>query len=142
MSINKLLNNLQKVKRTGDGKWLACCPSHNDRTASLAITDNGDGRILINCFAGCDTYSILRSVGLDWSDVMPEKSISNNAKPVKSIIYASEALQIIRFESQVILAIAYAIRRTSIIDTDMISRLEKAMQTINKAYDATGIMEK
>lgn len=139
MSVQKLLNNLQKVKRTGDGKWLACCPAHQDRTASLAITDNGDGRILINCFAGCDTYSILRSVGLDWADVMPEKSVSNYEKPVKSVIYATDALNIIRFESQVILAIAYDIKKRGIIDTEMIERLEKAMQIINKAHGAANV---
>lgn len=139
MSVDKLLNNLQKVKRTGDGKWLACCPSHQDRTASLAITDNGDGRILINCFAGCDTYSILRSVGLDWADVMPEKSVSNYEKPVKSVIYATDALNIIRFESQVILAIAYDIKKRGMIDTEMIERLEKAMQIINKAHGAANV---
>lgn len=139
MSVDKLLNNLQKVKRTGDGKWLACCPSHQDRTASLAITDNGDGRILINCFAGCDTYSILRSVGLDWADVMPEKSVSNYEKPVRSVIYATDALNIIRFESQVILAIAYDIKKRGMIDTEMIERLEKAMQIINKAHGAANV---
>lgn len=139
MSVNKLLNNLQKVKRTGEGKWIACCPSHNDRTASLAITDNGDGRILINCFAGCDTYSILRSVGLEWADVMPEKSIGNNEKPIKQIIYASDALRIIRFESQVMLAIAYDITKTGIADLEMIKRMERSMQTINKAYEAANV---
>lgn len=139
MSVQKLLNNLQKVKRTGDGKWLACCPAHQDRTASLAITDNGDGRILINCFAGCDTYSILRSVGLDWADVMPEKSVSNYEKPVKSVIYATDALNIIRFESQVILAIAYDIKKRGMIDAEMIERLEKAMQIINKAHGASNV---
>lgn len=139
MSVDKLLNRLQKVKRTGNGKWMCQCPSHQDRTASLIITDNGDGRILINCFAGCDTYSILQSIGLDWSDVMPEKSISNNEKPVKNIIYASEALRIIRFESQVMLAIAYDITKKAIADVEMIKRMERSMQIINKAYEASNV---
>lgn len=139
MSVDKLLNNLQKVKRTGEGKWIACCPAHQDRTASLAVTDNGDGRILINCFAGCDTYSILRSVGLEWADVMPEKSITNNEKPVKQIIYASDALRIIRFESQVMLAIAYDITKSGIADIEMIKRMQRSMQIINKAYEASNV---
>ena len=139
MSIENLLNNLQNVKRTGNNKWMCKCPSHNDRTASLVITDNGDGRILINCFAGCDTYSILRSVGFDWADVMPENAISNNEKPIKQIIYATDALKIIRFETQVILAIAYDIKKKGIVDTEMINRLEKAMQIINKASEAANV---
>lgn len=139
MSIENILGRLQKVKRTGNGKWMCQCPAHNDKTASLVITDNGDGRILINCFAGCDTYSILQSVGLDWADVMPEKAISNHEKPVKSIIYATDALNLIRFESQVVLAIAYDIRKRGLVDNEMIDRLEKAMQIINKAHGAANV---
>jgi len=139
MNLQKILNNLQKVKRTSDGKYIACCPAHNDRTASLAINDNGDGRILLNCFAGCDTYSILNAIGLDWSDVMPESAIGHTLKPVKTIIYATEALSIIKFETQVILAIAFEMKKRGLADNDMIERLDKAMQTIHKAMEASNV---
>jgi len=139
MNLQKILNNLQKVKRTSEGKYIACCPAHNDRTASLAITDNGDGRILINCFAGCDTYSILIAIGLDWADVMPESAIGHAAKPIKAIIYASEALSIIKFETQVIMAIAYEIKKHGIVDNEMIKRLDNSMQTIHKAMEASNV---
>jgi len=36
MSIENLLNRLTKVKG-GRGRWTACCPSHEDRSPSLAI---------------------------------------------------------------------------------------------------------
>lgn len=138
MSIETLLSRLNKVKRTGNGKWMCQCSAHQDKTASLVITDNGDGRILLNCFAGCDTYSILRSVGLDWADVMPDNAISHHEKPVKSIIYATDALRLIRFETQVILAIAYDMKK-GFIDSDMSSRLEQAMQLIHKAERACNV---
>lgn len=139
MSIDALLNNLNKVKRTGDGKWLACCPSHNDKTASLAITDNGDGRILINCFAGCDTYSVLSAVGLDWGDVMPEKQLGHNLKPVKQVIYASDALKIIQYEARIVMASAFAISNNKPLSLDELERLKKSMNMINKAVEGAGL---
>jgi len=61
------------------GRWhgssgTACCPCHEDREPSLSITDGRAGRLLVNCFAGCDGVDVLvalRSLGLlegrsDW----------------------------------------------------------------------------
>lgn len=54
------------------GKWhgrygLACCPAHGDRRPSLTLADGTDGRLLLNCKAGCrfeDVLSALRDRGL------------------------------------------------------------------------------
>lgn len=37
-----------------DGSWMARCPAHEDKSASLHISPGHDGAILIKCFAGCD----------------------------------------------------------------------------------------
>jgi hypothetical protein len=138
MSLDTLLSRLTKVKRNGQGSWMACCPNHADKTASLAIKDLDDGRIIINCFAGCDTYSILNSVGLDWVDVMPEKMDDHAHKPVKQLIYPSDALRIIRFETQIVLYCAYKQRKSSLTNDD-IERLELAMQRIHKAMEISNV---
>lgn len=139
MSVDKILNKLDKVKKTGQGKWMCKCPVHPDKTASLAISDIGDGRILVNCFAGCDTYSILQSIGLDWADLMPENANSQREKPVKQIIYATDALRLIKFETQIILYIAYEMRKKGSPDADGLDRLEKSMQLIHKACEAANV---
>lgn len=43
------------ARPTGEGQWLARCPAHADRTPSLAIRDGEGGRVLVRCWAGCDT---------------------------------------------------------------------------------------
>ena len=53
------------VARIG-GKWsgntaMCRCPSHADRTPSLAIRQ-GDRGILVTCHAGCDAADILRAL--------------------------------------------------------------------------------
>lgn len=82
MKIENLLNALRKVRVTGSGEWVACCPAHDDRSPSLAIKDNGDGRILVHCFAGCPVEEVLGSVGMTLSDLMPEKAIDHRVKRV------------------------------------------------------------
>lgn len=43
--------------------FTARCPCHDDKTASLSISIK-DGRILLHCFAGCQTEGIVRDLGL------------------------------------------------------------------------------
>lgn len=76
MDIELLLSKLDKVKG-GNGKWMACCPAHGDKSPSLGIKQAKD-RILINCFAGCGATEVLDSIGLDYSALYPEE---RNSKP-------------------------------------------------------------
>ena len=71
MDIEKIISKLEYCKQVAPEKWLARCPSHNDKSPSLSIRDNGD-RILINCFAGCGALDVLNAIGCDWADVMPK----------------------------------------------------------------------
>jgi hypothetical protein len=71
--INNLLNRLDKVKNIGTGKWIALCPAHNDKKPSLAVKLADDDKILLKCWCGCDVQSIVSSIGLTLSDLMPEK---------------------------------------------------------------------
>ena len=52
MTIDNVLARLKNVKQTSKETYLACCPSHDDRTPSLSIRGLADGRILIHCLVG------------------------------------------------------------------------------------------
>lgn len=65
-----LLDRLQNVKRSGDG-WSARCPAHEDHNNSLSIVEGQDGRVLLNCFAGCDVQGIVAAVDLQMRDLFP-----------------------------------------------------------------------
>ena len=135
MNIDYFLSRFQGVKSTGKNRWVCKCSAHQDRLPSMAVSIDND-RILINCFAGCGVYEILTAAGLDWPDIMPEKDGNETNKPKKQIIYATEALELIRFESQIIMACAIAMKNKTLTPRDL-SRAEQAMQTINKCYEAT-----
>jgi len=68
-----ILDRLDKVKENGPGRWLACCPAHQDRSPSLSVRETPDGTILVKCFAECPTPDVLAAVGLELKDLFPQR---------------------------------------------------------------------
>lgn len=56
-----------RVKSHG-GYYTAQCPSHDDRNASLSVSQ-GDKGARLRCHAGCETKTIVLDLGLNWPDV-------------------------------------------------------------------------
>jgi hypothetical protein len=50
---------------------MAQCPAHGDRVPSLSVTEV-DGKVLVRCFAGCETTDILAALGLTWADLFDQ----------------------------------------------------------------------
>lgn len=73
MKLQKILSHFKNVKPNPSGGYLALCPAHADRDPSLSIGQSQDGKILLKCFAGCDTKDIMQAAGLSWDDLFPEK---------------------------------------------------------------------
>ena len=92
MNIETLTSRLDSVKETGQGKYVARCPAHDDKSPSLAIKDCDDGRILLHCFAGCEAEDVLASIGLTFTDTRPNvirnhlTSIRNHAAKLSKLI--------------------------------------------------------
>lgn len=53
-----------RVSRSGGG-YLAQCPAHEDRRASLSI-GRGNGKALLNCHAGCSVDDVRAALKLPW----------------------------------------------------------------------------
>lgn len=73
MAIDDLLGRLDKVKRTGEGRWSARCPAHKDKGPSLSVRELDDGRVLLHCFAGCAAADVVRAAGLKLDDLFPPR---------------------------------------------------------------------
>lgn len=56
--IDDVLAALPDAKKTPNG-WQARCPAHQDDRASLAVAVGEDGRVIVNCFAGCSFDEIV-----------------------------------------------------------------------------------
>ena len=72
MRLDDFLSRLEGVRRSGAG-YVARCPAHDDRRASLSVAEGDDGRILLTCFAGCDTQAVCAALGLTLADLFGEK---------------------------------------------------------------------
>ena len=81
-----LLSRLNKVKSTGANKWKACCPAHDDKHPSLAITETSDGTVLVRCWSGCSADSIVRAIGLKLRDLFPSNTGRARTGPSKAAI--------------------------------------------------------
>ena len=71
MYLSELLSHLSGVRRGGQG-FVAKCPTHNDEKQSLSVAED-QGRILIKCFAGCETKSIVEKLGITWQDLFDKR---------------------------------------------------------------------
>jgi len=132
MSAVNLLNALQKVKKTKEGQWMACCPAHEDKNESLSIKELPDGRILIHCFAECAASEVLSSVGLGYEDLFPDRESRNQTRQK---ISWSEAYKILSMEGLVLFHVAKAIQRGEKVESD---RLMECLIKIDKINQMIG----
>lgn len=68
MELSEIILRFNTHKRLKKDSYQVRCPCHNDKNASLTITEAGD-KILMKCHAGCDTRDIVRAVGLTMADL-------------------------------------------------------------------------
>jgi hypothetical protein len=71
--IDNVLGHLQGVRRSG-ADWVARCPHHEDKQASLSVKEGDGGTVLLHCFAGCGTADVVVSAGLAFVDLFPPGS--------------------------------------------------------------------
>lgn len=72
-NVDQLIARLDGVKQTRPNQWLARCPAHEDHSPSLSIKETAEGLLLLKCWAGCETESILTALNLSFSDLFPER---------------------------------------------------------------------
>lgn len=71
MNATEFVSRLE-ARQTGPGRWIARCPSHKDRSPSLGVREAEDGKILINCRAGCAPSEVVGALGLGLQDLFPD----------------------------------------------------------------------
>ncbi len=77
MTLNELLPRLKGV--SGSGKqYSARCPAHDDKRASLSISEGTNGKILLNCHAGCAYDDIVAALGLQRSDLFQQPTAAQD----------------------------------------------------------------
>ena len=128
------MNNFDGVRETGNGQYSCRCPAHEDKSASLGIKEGDEGRILLNCFAGCGVSSIIESVGLEWKDILPDNQLYQ-AEKHKFNPFA--VLKMIRDEVLIIGLASADIRKGKPLNDKDHMRLLEAVANVRDAYSKT-----
>lgn len=71
MTLSDILSRLEGVKGR-DGKYMARCPNHGDKTPSLSVSLGEDGKTILHCFAGCSTEDVVWAMGMTMKDLFVE----------------------------------------------------------------------
>lgn len=81
MELPEFLSKLSGVKSNGDG-YTAHCPAHEDKRNSLSVAEN-DGRLLIKCFAGCETKDVVSAMDLKLADLFTAQRPARNGRDIE-----------------------------------------------------------
>lgn len=89
MEFRQFLSLLDGVRGT-DSQYTARCPAHDDKRASLCVSQGSDGRILLKCQAGCDWREVIAALGVKKADLFPQKGpkITGTVRPALVATYA------------------------------------------------------
>jgi hypothetical protein len=139
--VENFIQRLGKV-RGRNGSWTAQCPAHEDKSPSLSVRETEDGRVLVHCFGGCDIQSVLGAVGMDMTDLFPdrpERYDGHTTKQVKPAFYASDLLRIASFECLVVMIAAYDMAKGKRLSNEDMERLKVAQQRIEEVVVYAGI---
>lgn len=139
MAADQLLSQLENVKRTGPGRWIARCPAHADKRASLSIRELEDGRILVHDFAGCSVQEVVAAVGLDMAALFPEREIQHG-KPERRPIPAADILRCVAFEALIVSVAAGAMLAGEPLSSVDRERLTLAVVRLQAAVKAGGLV--
>lgn len=134
MPIEYILERLENVRKTGPGRFIARCPAHADRRASLSIRELDDGRILLHDFAGCSVHEVLTALGLDFEALFPERV--HHGKPERRPFPATDVLRAVSFEARVASIISLDLAKGAALSDARRERLLIAAERLGAAASA------
>lgn len=134
MNIESFIVFFDKVHRSGKEKEYIClCPAHNDKQASLSLKELSDGRILIHCFAGCSALNVLDAVGLEFSDIIPDKI--GEFKPQTKSFNPYVVMGQVKKETLLVALAALELSKGNKLSQEDLDRLLLASDKLREAYE-------
>lgn len=99
MDVRDILNRLTGVKG-GSGQWYARCPAHDDKHQSLSVSIGQDGRVLLNCHAGCSVENVAAAMGLTVKDLFVDKPKVQERPTITEIYTYPNGAQKLRYSDK------------------------------------------
>lgn len=90
ITIDTVLSRLEHVKKTGTNQWKASCPcaghKHEDKTQSLTVHLNADGKIDVFCHVGHTLEEICEAMQIKTTDLLPAQQDKTSADKKRNLI--------------------------------------------------------
>ncbi len=111
----------------------------------MSVRELDDGRALVYCFAGCGVEQVLSAVGLEFSDLYPERTPAGDgghrARPERRPFPAGDILRCVAFEALVVAAAAASLMAghpISLLDRErLMQAVERLQAAVSMARGAT-----
>ncbi len=132
-----VLPRLEGATRLHDGSWMAKCPSHEDRSASLHVTERPDGRVIFYCHAGCGGADVVSALGLRFGDLRPDGCESARPEPVER--NAQESLRAVAHAALVAATLCNTVAAGKVVTEKQADLAARLAAEIQKAMDAAGV---
>ncbi len=120
MAIDQILSRLNGVRRVREGRWIARCPAHEDRSPSLSIALGRDGRVVIHDFAGCGAGDVVAALGLTLADLFDQPLAKFSKGPVRPFT-AFDALTCLAQEAGIVAIAASDLAGGAAVDSDRVA---------------------
>jgi len=134
MNIDIFLTALDRVKKTGFNKWIACCPVHNDKTPSLAIRLVEGDRLLFHCFGcGANGIEICKSLNINPEELFPPRL--ENHKRERVPFPAEQILSALVHEVGIVTAASHAIANGEKLNANDVRRIETARERLTEGLN-------
>jgi hypothetical protein len=136
-SAGALLDRLEGVQSSGRG-WRSRCPSCGGRSRKLSITE-GDGRLLVHCFGGCEVADVLLAIGLTLADLFPERLAADTPEERQRCRRAAveaqwgAALEALELEGAIIHLAGQQLARWQVLSEEDDQRLALAVRRVEEA---------
>jgi hypothetical protein len=131
MSVQTILNRLDKVRNSGQDKWRIPCPVHNGKDYNMSIKECADGTVLAHCFVcGADGPALCDALGLPKSEIFPPES--RYIKPAITKKMQQEAL-----EDEFVISIASQQRKLTLEDKRRLRLAKARLEGIEQIKNAS-----
>lgn len=95
-SLEDFLALLKGVKHSHSDQYQALCPGHHDTKPSLSVKE-ANGKILLQCFAGCELENILGPLDLEPKDLFLNSHKANKSEHREiEAIYQYDGFEVVR----------------------------------------------
>ena len=136
MIAERFLHLFDKVRPTGKGRWIACCPVHQDKTPSMSITESNDS-VLMHCHS-CEANGkdVCERFDIDPMELFGKDFVAGSGQPR---IPAADILRCLDYEILFMSCVNRQLLAGQPLLKEDTERLKIAAKRINAAMSVGGL---